>query len=133
MAPARVLVVDDDPLTSAVLARVLERSGCEVTLHKSGFGLAAAVRSARPHVIVLDLQMPGLGGAAAVLVLRDVARRWQMAEPKLLLYSGSSEAVVAAAARSLCADGWLTKGVDHARIVAEVERLCAPSGRVVGA
>ncbi len=70
----RLLIADDDPDTRALYAWGLRAAGWFVTEAADGLeavGLAAALR---PHAIVMDLCMPGLGGADAVVSLRKDGR-----------------------------------------------------------
>ncbi|MET9774632.1 response regulator transcription factor [Streptomyces sp. NPDC006367] len=59
---ARILVVDDDPTVSEVVAGYLVRAGHVVDL--AGDGPTALARHAadRPDLVVLDLMLPGLDG-----------------------------------------------------------------------
>jgi DNA-binding response OmpR family regulator len=60
--PDRVLLIDDDPRLVAARRIRLEASGYEVHAACCGQdGLAVAKRS-RPHVIILDMNMPGMNG-----------------------------------------------------------------------
>lgn len=52
-----VLVLDDDQLSSAVLARMLRRSGISVQECRSGREGLASMERVRPNVIILDLMM----------------------------------------------------------------------------
>ena len=61
-----VLVADDDDANRAALGRLLQHHGHRVTLAANGLeALAVLERGGRPDVIVLDLQMPRLGGQEA--------------------------------------------------------------------
>jgi DNA-binding response OmpR family regulator len=59
---ADVLVVDDDPTVSEVVAAYLRRSGHRVRLAADGPGAVAAANARRPDLIVLDLMLPGFDG-----------------------------------------------------------------------
>ena len=73
LAPARVLVVDDDPNLGEVVARYLVREGYEVEVVRDGIsGLDSALTSL-PDVVVLDLMLPGLDGLEVFRRLRRVA------------------------------------------------------------
>ena len=54
-APARVLVLDDDETIRAVVRRLAEIAGAEVTEPESGEDALRALYDARPDVVVLDL------------------------------------------------------------------------------
>ena len=59
---ADVLVVDDDPTVSEVVAAYLRRGGHRVRLAADGPSAVAAAHLKRPDLIVLDLMLPGFDG-----------------------------------------------------------------------
>jgi len=67
---ARILVVDDDPVTRALVRDVLEVEGYEVTAVPDGFAALRQVQLARPDCIILDVMMPGLDGHTVLDRLR---------------------------------------------------------------
>ncbi|GAA3487463.1 response regulator transcription factor [Streptomyces cremeus] len=66
----RVLVVDDDPTVSEVVAGYLERAGFAVDRAADGPGALAAARRHRPDLVVLDLMLPGMDGLRVCRTLR---------------------------------------------------------------
>lgn len=65
MANHLVMVVDDDPDTCAAMVELLEHSGYDTLTARNGLQALKQLRSPRkPHVILIDLQMPGMGGEA---------------------------------------------------------------------
>jgi len=67
----RVLVVDDDRTVSDVVCRYLEHAGYEVDHVGDGLAALEAVRVRRPHLVVLDLMLPGLDGLQVCRRLRE--------------------------------------------------------------
>ncbi|TYC06728.1 response regulator transcription factor [Micromonospora sp. WP24] len=67
----RVLVVDDDRTVSDVVCRYLEHAGYEVDHVGDGLAALDAVRERRPHLVVLDLMLPGLDGLQVCRRLRQ--------------------------------------------------------------
>ncbi|MFD0788705.1 response regulator transcription factor, partial [Micromonospora azadirachtae] len=67
----RVLVVDDDRTVSDVVCRYLEHAGYEVEHVGDGLAALDAVRERRPHLVVLDLMLPGLDGLQVCRRLRQ--------------------------------------------------------------
>jgi CheY-like chemotaxis protein len=66
-----VVVVDDDELIRCTLPPVLERLGHRVTAFASGeLALASLEAGLRPDFVILDMNMPGLGGAGTLPRLR---------------------------------------------------------------
>ena len=58
----RVLVVDDDNDTRALMDRILADAGARVTSAHSADEALRALESTRPHVLVTDIGMPGTDG-----------------------------------------------------------------------
>lgn len=69
--PVRVVLADDEPLLREGLRTVLEASGAIEVVGLAGDGdeLLAAVAAHRPDVVLVDVQMPGADGLAALRVL----------------------------------------------------------------
>jgi len=65
MNPMRPIIhiVDDDKSFRTSVGRVIEASGFRVASYGSGDEILAHLPSSEPGCILLDLQMPGLGGA----------------------------------------------------------------------
>src|SRR4051812_23384111 len=65
MSKSRILVVDDDPKLSGLLAVILDRvGGYEVREENRPFAAVAAAQKFLPHLILLDVDMPGKDGGA---------------------------------------------------------------------
>ncbi|WP_433533880.1 response regulator transcription factor [Micromonospora sp. CA-249363] len=67
----RVLVVDDDRTVSDVVCRYLEHAGYEVSHVADGLAALDAVQDRPPHLVVLDLMLPGLDGLQVCRRLRE--------------------------------------------------------------
>jgi DNA-binding response OmpR family regulator len=63
MDSARVIVVDDEPLTCATYAKILEQEGHAVRTASDVFACRAAMKAGAVDIIVLDLGLPGVAGA----------------------------------------------------------------------
>jgi len=67
-----ILFVDDDPNQREMYQRRLERQGYQVYLAESADSAVARLREDRPHVIVLDIAMPGRDGLSALQEFLDI-------------------------------------------------------------
>lgn len=66
----RVLVVDDDRASRDWMTSSLERRGLEVLQASDGASALAALREHRPDLLVMDVQMPGLGGVEVCRIVK---------------------------------------------------------------
>ena len=73
---ARILIVDDHPLTREALSSLLRAHGFDV-LGCASDGEEAIVEASRlkPDLVLLDLSMPGLDGLGALPRLRQASPR----------------------------------------------------------
>ena len=65
-----VLVVDDDPAVHDLLVRALGKRGYRVECVSRGAEAIDLARSLHPHVVVLDVMMPGMDGWAVLKALK---------------------------------------------------------------
>jgi DNA-binding response OmpR family regulator len=72
-APARVLVVEDDPTVAEVVRRYLEREGFAVEAVGDGREALKRADAQSPDLVVLDIMLPGLDGLEVCRELRSRA------------------------------------------------------------
>lgn len=58
----RVLIVEDNTMNLKLLLDILEVSGLETTSTKVGETALALVREYRPHLVLMDIQLPDVSG-----------------------------------------------------------------------
>jgi DNA-binding NarL/FixJ family response regulator len=69
-APARILIVDDEPLNVDYLEQELEGRGFVTETAASGLEALERVAAAPPDLVLLDVMMPGMDGISALRVLK---------------------------------------------------------------
>jgi CheY-like chemotaxis protein len=119
---APVLVADDDADVRALLAGQLRRAGYQVMEAADGAEAVELAKRQPPGLALLDVQMPGVGGIAALQALRaaretrDVPVVMMTASPGLLEASRSAvEAIGGATLLSKpCSPGELAAAIVHA-------------------
>ena len=123
----RILAVDDDPDLLRLLTIRLKSAGYDVTAVESAEKALAQLSVARPHLVVTDLRMSGMNGAA----LFDAIHNTHSTLPVIILTAhGTIPDAVAATKRGVF--GYLTKPFDAQALLAEVERALA-AGVAAGA
>ena len=70
MSAGRILVVDDEPQIRRIMRTTLITAGYEVDDAKTAEEGLLKVREFRPDLVLLDINMPGMGGLAACRELR---------------------------------------------------------------
>lgn len=125
MVPTRVLIADDHPVVRDGLAALLTSRGIDVVgLAADGEAAVREVQLTTPDVVLMDVQMPGIGGVEAT-------RRIRTAVPStavLMLTMYDDDATVLTAMRA-GASGYLLKGATQQEILAAVH--AATTGQVV--
>jgi two-component system response regulator ResD len=112
-----VLVVDDEPIVSEVVARYLQREGFHVATAATGDGALALVAAHRPALLVLDVMLPGIDG---VEVCRRLREERGARFPIILLTARGEEADRVAGLRT-GADDYVVKPFSPAELVARVK------------
>jgi two-component system KDP operon response regulator KdpE len=71
MSDASILVADDEPQIRRVLRSTLSSQGYVIIEAKTGEEAVEAVRKEKPDLVLLDVNMPGIGGIAACREIRQ--------------------------------------------------------------
>jgi two-component system KDP operon response regulator KdpE len=73
MSSARILVVDDDPQIRRILRMSLVEQGFEVADARSGDEALERFQEQRFELVILDINMPGMGGLETCRLLRNAS------------------------------------------------------------
>jgi two-component system phosphate regulon response regulator PhoB len=123
----RILVVDDEPDITALVAYHLAKEGYRVTTAGTGSDGLRSAREERPDLVVLDLMLPGLSGYA---VLAELRRREETRDVGVILLTARKEEPDRIKGLSLGADDYLAKPFSPKelvlRVAAILRRLAAP-------
>jgi CheY-like chemotaxis protein len=115
----KIAVIDDNEVVLEVTRGVLEGAGYEVVTHDRSAGCVALLLHEKPDLLLMDVNMPGLGGDTIVSVLGKAA---PSSETVVLLYSGLPPEVLKAKASAAGAHGFVHKSSDSFALVREVNR-----------
>ncbi len=124
----RILVCDDEPDITALVAYHLAKAGYRVSTAASGPEALKAAREERPDVVVLDLMLPGLSGYE---ILKELRAREETRDVGVILLTARRDEPDRIKGLSLGADDYLTKPFSPQeltlRVAALLRRLAAPS------
>lgn len=70
----KIAIIEDDPVISQMYRMKFEADGFDVQLANNGKKGVALVESMEPDIILMDLQMPEMGGAEALAAIRKTAQ-----------------------------------------------------------
>jgi two-component system response regulator AtoC len=112
-----VLVVDDDASWRAVLAGWLQQEGFRVVGISRGDWVTSAVETQAADIVILDVQLPGLGGLD---VLRALRTRWP--DLPVIVTTAFGGPDTEDLARQRGATGYLEKPFRIGELMAEVRR-----------
>jgi two-component system KDP operon response regulator KdpE len=70
VSAGRILIVDDEPQLRRIMRTTLSSAGYEVDDARNGEESLVKLREYRPDLILLDINMPGMGGLAACRAIR---------------------------------------------------------------
>lgn len=127
MSGAPILVVDDNPSNLKLVRVLLQAKGYDVVTATDAAEALAALRSRRPRLILMDLQLPGVDGLELTRRLKSDPATRDIPIIALTAYAMKGDAGRAAAAGC---DDYVTKPIDvetlpgviAARLAASAER-----------
>ena len=116
----RILVVDDEPDITALVAYHLSKAGFRVSTAHTGPDALKAAREERPDMIILDLMLPGVSGYD---VLAELRQRDETRDVGVILLTARREEPDRIRGLSLGADDYLTKPFSPQELSLRVRNL----------
>ena len=110
-------VVDDDASFRAAISRVLNASGYEVAAYESAAGFLRDIGNASPGCILLDVEMPALGGLQLQEELAKLSRGWP-----IIFMTGHGDIPTSVRAIKAGAEDFLTKPVSRQTLLEAIQR-----------
>jgi CheY-like chemotaxis protein len=128
-APAlRVLLADDNPVNRKLASIMLARAGHRVDAVSDGAEALRAVRDAAYDLVLMDVQMPVMGGLEATRAIRALPDPDRAGVPVVAITAGAmrgDDEVCYAAGM----DGYVTKPISSASLLEAVERHGRPQAQ----
>ena len=100
----KILVVDDEVEICTILRRFFQQQGFEVVTSTDGDNALTLATKERPHLILLDMKMPGISGVEVLRILRENHH-----PAKVVILSAVKDESVIKETLRMGADGYLTK------------------------
>jgi DNA-binding response OmpR family regulator len=113
----RILVVDDEPSITELLAYNLQRNGFQVNVAEDGHQALRMARGDRPDLVVLDLMLPGLDGLDVCRALR------REGSVPIIILTARDEEVDRVVGLELGADDYVTKPFSVRELVARIKAV----------
>ncbi|MBI4422321.1 MAG: response regulator [Elusimicrobia bacterium] len=115
-----ILMVDDEPDVLSVLEPLLAAEGYRVETARDGEEALRRIQERRPDLVLLDLQMPGMGGRAVCDVLRhQPSTRWL----PIIVLTGRAAPAEEIGCLEHGADDFVAKPFDSRELTARIQAL----------
>ncbi|NOT25982.1 MAG: response regulator transcription factor [Acidobacteria bacterium] len=114
----KILVIEDDRATRKALQELFEPEGYAVQAVQNGAEGLAAFRSSSPHIVILDLRLPQLGGQDVCREIRKLSE-----EVAIIILTGSPDEISRVLLLELGADDYVTKPFSPKELLARVRAV----------
>jgi CheY-like chemotaxis protein len=118
----RVLIADDDAAICEMLREFLSRDGYGVTAVQDGRQALEALQSEAVDLLILDINMPELGGASLVEMLRQDPEWERFANLPIIVISALWDVV----SFDLNVQAGFAKPIPYEEVRAKIEELIGP-------
>ena len=125
---AQVLVVEDEPLTSSMIQRMLVGAGYEPVPAANGREVVERLRNPRlPDLILMDVMLPDIDGFK---ILERIRSHKVIGDIPVVMVSGQADMADITRGFTAGADGYVTKPTTRKALLGVIEQVMAgkPSG-----
>ncbi|MEZ5820860.1 MAG: response regulator transcription factor [Xanthobacteraceae bacterium] len=117
-----ILIVEDDPEISRLVADFMRREGFDVVCASDGAAMDESLRRLRPNIVILDLMLPGEDGLS-------ICRRLRADDNiPILMLTAKSDEVDRVVGLEMGADDYLAKPFGPRELLARVRAILRRAG-----
>jgi len=120
MEKKKILIVDDDKVLLEIAKDVLTGEGYSVFTSEQSLGTSQNVAKIKPHLIIMDVNMPGLRGDKICKILKESSINKEM---KIMLHSIKDDDELKRLVAESDADDYLKKSSDTKKLIEKVKFL----------
>lgn len=120
MLVPKILIIDDSPTLRLMMARALQKIGCQVLISSNGEDGLNKVMQERPHCLLLDVVLPGVNGFSLCRQLRSMDPQHTLS---IILVSSKSTPVDQSWGLRQGADRYLTKPFTEEQLIETVKEV----------
>ena len=116
----KILIVDDDPAIQKLLNKMMSYNGYRREAASDGFEAGTKIMQFKPHLIILDLFMPGMDGFE---VCKQIKENANTSHIKILILTGFDSKENKERIMGTGANGYLVKPVEKRVLLKNVQDL----------
>lgn len=113
-----IMIVDDIPINTRLLGKLLEPAGFREVLQFNDSQTALdSVKDIKPHIIILDVMMPGIDGFSFLSAIRE---NRSFDDIRIIMVTAVSESEEVQKASNMGANDYLTKPINAKRLYSSI-------------
>jgi two-component system sensor histidine kinase RpfC len=117
----KILVAEDNPTNQIVISKILERAGYTPLIVSNGQEALSALENQAFDLIIMDMQMPIMGGIEAAKIYNFSSRIQNKVPIIILTANATKEAIKECADANI--DAYLTKPIDITKLLNTIQNL----------
>ncbi len=126
----RILLAEDNPVNQKVAVRILEKQGHVVNVAGNGLDTVAALEENEFDLILMDIQMPKMGGFEATTIIREKEKKTGKHVPIIALTAHAMKGDQENCFESGM-DGYVSKPINPNKLFEEISRLIPVQSTIV--
>lgn len=116
----KILIIEGSPTACGIIKDILEMEGYEVFVAENGEDGVKRAEQEKPDLVIADTLLPGIDGFEVCRQIREIQGS---TTPKIIIITGSVDAVDAVKARKAGADDYCVKTNNFSHLIKAVEEL----------
>lgn len=122
----RILIVEDDPSNQLMIKVLLDSMNLKTTIAENGLQGLEKTREIKPHLILMDINMPVMNGLEMIEAVRKEPT--PINNTPIIIFSGDAFKEQQQIALQAGANDYLTKPLDEERLIPLLAKYLLPAG-----